>query len=97
MMQHMEIAWTSSTLGFVQSRSRSRRDFEIFLHSPQYKHNTNSQVLYISFGTCKEVVIILEHGWYISAFEHVRMLILSSYDLVASENANYKYSQAWVS
>ena len=29
-------AWTSSTLGIVQSRSRSRRDFEIFLHLTQY-------------------------------------------------------------
>ena len=33
----MKIARTSSTLGIVQSRSRSRRDFEIFLHLPQYK------------------------------------------------------------
>ena len=33
----MKIARTSSTLGIVRSRSRSRRDFEIFLHLPQYK------------------------------------------------------------
>ena len=32
-----EIAQTSSTLGIVPSRSRSQRDFEIFLHLPQYK------------------------------------------------------------
>ena len=37
-------------------------------------------------------VIIFEHGCYISALEHVRMLILSSYVLLACINAVYKYS-----
>ena len=38
----MEIARTSSTLGIVRSRSRSRRDFEFF----SIYHNTACQVLY---------------------------------------------------
>ena len=33
----MKIARTSSTLSIIRSRSRSRRDFEIFLHLPEYK------------------------------------------------------------
>ena len=44
-MVHLELeqivvyktAQKSSTSGIVQSRSRSQRDFEIFLHLPQYK------------------------------------------------------------
>ena len=36
----------SSTLGTVRSRSRSRLDFEIFLHLPQYKLLT----LHYGFG-----------------------------------------------
>ena len=41
-------------------------------------------------------VIIFEHGRYISALEHTRMLILSSYVLPACINTIYKYGQAWV-
>ena len=44
----MKIAWKSSTLGIVQSRSRSQRDFKFL----SINHNTNCQVLYLSFGTC---------------------------------------------
>ena len=36
------------------------------------------------------------HGWNISALEHVRMLTLSSYVLLACINAIYKYGHAWV-
>ena len=41
-------------------------------------------------------VIIFEHGCYISALEYVRMLILSSYVLLACINTIYKYGHAWV-
>ena len=42
-------------------------------------------------------VIILEHGHYISALEHMlRMLIFSSYVLLLCINTNYKYGHAWV-
>ena len=42
------------------------------------------------------VVIIFEHGCYISALVHVRMLILSIYDLLECIKTIYKYGQAWV-
>ena len=35
-------------------------------------------------------------GVYISALEHVRMLILSSYVFLACINAIYKYGHPWV-
>ena len=38
-----------------------------------------------------------EQGCYISALEHVWMLILSSYVLLAGKNAVNKYSHTWVS
>ena len=41
-------------------------------------------------------VIISEHGCYISALEHIRMLKLSSYVLPSCINTIYKYGQAWV-
>ena len=41
-------------------------------------------------------VIIVEHGCYISALEHVRRLILSSYVLLECINTMYKYGHAWV-
>ena len=37
---------------------------------------------------------IFEHGCYISALEYVRMLILSSYVLLACINAIYKYGHS---
>ena len=41
-------------------------------------------------------VIIFEHGCYISALKHIRMLILSSYVLPPSINTIYEYGHAWV-
>ena len=41
-------------------------------------------------------VIIFEHGCYISALEHIRMLILSSYVLLAYISTIYQYGHAWV-
>ena len=41
-------------------------------------------------------VIVFEHGCYISALEHIRILILSSCVLLACINTIYKYGQAWV-
>ena len=38
-------------------------------------------------------VIIFEHGFYISAWEHIRMLILSIY-VIACINTIYKYGHA---
>ena len=38
-----------------------------------------------------------ENGCYISALEHVRMLILGSYVLPACKNAIYKCGHAWMS
>ena len=42
----MKISRMNLTLGIVRSRSRSRHDFEICLHLPQYK--LSSQVEYIT-------------------------------------------------
>ena len=41
-------------------------------------------------------VIIFEHGCYISALAHIRMIILSSYVLIQCINTTYKYGPAWV-
>ena len=45
---------------------------------------------------CSVEVIIIKHGRYISALEQTRMLILSSYVLLACINTIYKYGRAWV-
>ena len=42
----------SSTLGIVRSRSRSRRDFEIFLHLPQYKLSSPISQLWHMLESC---------------------------------------------
>ena len=55
------------------------------------------QYIYSSMILCSvDEVIIFEHGCYISALEHIRMLILSSYILLACINTIYKYGHAWV-
>ena len=41
-------------------------------------------------------VIIFEHGCYISALSHIRILILGIYVLLESKNTIYKYGYAWV-
>ena len=46
----MKIAQTSLTLGIVRSRSRSWRDFEIFLHLPQYKLSGPISQLWLQVG-----------------------------------------------
>ena len=52
---------------------------------------------YASLILCSvEVVIIFKHGCYISALEQARMLILSSYVLLACVKAIYKYGYAWL-
>ena len=42
----------SSTLGIFRSRSRSWRDFEIFLHLPQYKLSSPISQLWDMLGNC---------------------------------------------
>ena len=51
-----------------------------------------AQVILCSVGE----VIIFEHRSYISALEHVRMLILNSFVLLACINPIYKYGHAWL-
>ena len=41
-------------------------------------------------------VIIFEHWRYISALEHIRMIISSSYVLLACINTINKYGHVWV-
>ena len=43
-----------------------------------------------------EEVINFEHGYYISALAHIRMLILRGYVLLECINTIYKYGHAWV-
>ena len=42
------------------------------------------------------MVIIFEHGCYIAALAHVRMLILSIYVLLECIKTIYKYGHSWV-
>ena len=49
-LYYMKIARTSSTFGIV--RSRSRHDFEIFLHLPQYKLSSPISQLWHMLGSC---------------------------------------------
>ena len=46
------VARTSSTLGIVRSRSRSRHDFKIFLHLPQYKLSSPISHHWHKLGSC---------------------------------------------
>ena len=48
----MKISLMSSTLGFVPSRPRSQRDFEILLHLPQYKLSSPISQLWHIVGSC---------------------------------------------
>ena len=43
-----------------------------------------------------EEIINFEHGCYILALEHARLLILSINVLLSCINAIYKYGHAWV-
>ena len=55
----------------------------------QYRY---AQVILGSLGK----VIIFEHGCYISAFAHIRMLILSICVLLEGMKTVYTYGHAWV-
>ena len=48
----MKIVNKISTLGVVPSRSRSQRDFEIFLHLPEYKLSSPISQLWHMLGSC---------------------------------------------
>ena len=52
-----EIAWMSSTMGIV--RSRSRRDFEIFLDLPQHKVSSPISQLWHMLGSCDCVCLLI--------------------------------------
>ena len=77
----------SSTLGIVdqgQGHGMTMNFFSIY-------HNTNCQVVYLSFGTCKEVYILM---LYISAMDHARKLKFSSYIHLPSINKMFQYRYA---
>ena len=82
----------SSTLGIVRSRSRSQRDFEIFLHLPQYKLSTVIRYVCQTDNNVQDfnVDIIL---LYISAVDngYVRKLKFSSYVHLSSINKIFNY------
>ena len=46
----------SLTLGFVESRSRSRFNFEFFSHLPQYKLSSAISQLWNKIGSCDKYV-----------------------------------------
>ena len=72
----------------------SKLKFSSYFHLPLDKM---IQYIYSSMILCSvDEVIIFEHGCYISALEHIRMLILSSYILLACINTIYKYGHTWV-
>ena len=54
----MEIARTSSTLDIVRSRSRSQRDFEIFLHLPQLKFDVHLPPTIKMFRGTKNLTVV---------------------------------------
>ena len=55
----MKKARMSSTLGIVRSRSRSWRDFEGFLHIPQYKLSSPISQLWHMLGSCDKVCLLV--------------------------------------
>ena len=59
----MKIARTSSTLGIVQSRSRSGCDFESFLHLQQYKLLSPISQLYIYISSKIGAVLNFEYSF----------------------------------
>ena len=54
-----KIVRMSSTLGIVWSRSRSRSDFEIFAHLPQYKLSRPISQLWHKLGSCNKVYLLI--------------------------------------
>ena len=60
-----------------------------------YLQNVSISLRLIDFVRCRRGCRF-ELGCYISALEHVRMLILSSNVILACINAIYKYGHAWV-
>ena len=62
----MKITQTSSILGIVQPRSRSWRDFEIFLHLPQYKLLGLVTQLWYKLGTDIKCVCLSDKNIQIS-------------------------------
>ena len=82
---------------YLSARDHARKiKIQQLCLSAIYKQNISISLHSSDSEKCREV-IIFEHGCYISALEHVRMLILSSYILLACINAIYKYGHAWVS
>ena len=69
-----------------------------YVHLPSLNKIIVSISLRLSAFTLYSVreVIIFEHGRYISALKHSRMLILSSYVLLGCINTIYKYGHTWL-
>ena len=65
---------------YVSAMDHARKlKFSSYVHHKQMTQYRYAWVILYSVGE----VIIFEHRWYISALEHVSMLILSSYVLLA--------------
>ena len=78
--------------GWDQAR---KLKFSSYVHLPPI--NKMNQYGYARGILCSVgEVIIFEHGGYTSALEHIRMLILSNYVLVACINTIYKYGHGLV-
>ena len=81
---------------YISVRDQARKlKFSSYVHLPsvnkiiQYRY---ARVNLLGVGE----VIIFEHGCYITALAHIRMLIFSIYVLLEGINTIYKYGQAWV-
>ena len=57
--EHIVVYENSLTLGIVRSRSRSWRDFEIFLHLPQYKLSGPISQLWHMLGSCDKACLLI--------------------------------------
>ena len=69
--------------------------FSSYVHLPSINKNVSISLRLSDYVHVGEVIIFV-HGCYISGLEHIRMLILSNYVLLACKKTIYEYDHTWV-
>ena len=81
---------------YISVRDHARKlKFSSYVHLPSIKKMFQYRYALSDSVRCRRSYYF-EHGCYISALAHIRMLILSIYVLLESKNTIYKYGHAWV-
>ena len=75
---------------------QTRKSVQQLCSSAIYKQNVSVSLRLSDSVQCRIGFLFPEHGRYISALEHIRMVIFSSNVLLACINTIYKHGHAWV-